>query len=799
MNKDISKSSVMNLVVLTLGVFPCFYPAAVFWGLSTLRAWIPLGMLILTTILVYVVTFAPFMSLEVKKKVMILLHVIYTFGVVYCVGNNNLMFSVLSISQIIILLAFDRKLSVFQLVVFEVFCVVMRIWGPLVIEESYFISDYIFCMVALAIQTFVFHYIIRTNEEHARAEKELIHTSSDLLKVVERKCEDARVATKSKSEFLANMSHEIRTPINAVLGLNEMVLRESGEQNILGYAHDIKSSGTTLLNLINDVLDFSKIESGKMEIIPVSYDISSVLNDLVNMINIKANDKGLSFKLTVDSCIPRILVGDEVRVKQIITNILTNAVKYTQEGFVKLDVGFEKVDDFAINLNVSVKDSGIGMKPEDMAKLFSPFERIEESRNRNIEGTGLGMAITKTFLHMMNSSLQVESEYGKGSTFSFSIRQEVEDWECMGDYEEAFKRLRNKTQIYTPCLYAPEAKVLVVDDMPMNIAVFKGLLKQTKVQIDEAGSGRKCLELCANKKYDVIFLDHMMPEMDGIETHKRLMYDEAGPNAKTPVIILTANAITGARDNYLSQGFDDYMSKPIDPEKLEKTLIRFLPEALVTMQDAINVEVEPVCDTDLEMLNQLRKIPELDVDAGIANTGGVDNYLAVVKDFPLTIDGRYDMVARFLQQDELHDFTIQVHGLKSSLRLVGYLGLSETARQLEEAGNHEDMAFINEATPGFLERFLQIKDELTPIVSDGDGEDESLPVIDELALSEMVMMMKSGAEEFDFDFVESVMTELEKYRVPESFASIRNELRIAMAEVDFDRIVSLLNRYSEEG
>ena len=392
--------------------------------------------------------------------------------------------------------------------------------------------------------------------------------------------EEAEYENQAKSHFLANMSHEIRTPINAVLGMNEMVLRESDDPNILMYSENIKTAGNTLLGLINDILDFSKIEAGKMEIIPVDYDLSVVLNDLVNMIQTRAESKGLQLKLDFDETTPKFLSGDEVRIKQVITNILTNAVKYTEKGSVTFRLGCERIPDEpeSVYLNVSIQDTGIGIKPEDMEKLFSKFVRIEEKRNRSIEGTGLGMNITKGLLEMMDSRLEVESVYGEGSAFSFRLRQKVVKWDALGNYETSYRASVAGRKKYKEKFTAPDAAVLVVDDTAMNLTVFKSLLKRTGIQIDTAASGDDGLALARGKKYDIIFLDHMMPEKDGVETLHELRAEADNPNLQTPTICLTANAISGAREQYLAAGFDDYLTKPIDSGKLEEMLVRYLPQ-----------------------------------------------------------------------------------------------------------------------------------------------------------------------------------------------------------------------------
>lgn len=405
-----------------------------------------------------------------------------------------------------------------------------------------------------------------------------INTMKDVLNT-EREKQKAVMSNEAKSKFLANMSHEIRTPINAVLGMDAMILRECKDESIREYALNIQNAGQTLLSLINDILDFSKIESGKMEIIPVEYDFSSMIHDVVNMIMMKAEDKGLEMKVSVEKTLPFRVYGDEVRIRQILINLLTNAVKYTKEGGFSLSVG-GKMEGEDVVLDFAVVDTGIGIKPEDIKKLFARFERIEEDRNRNIEGTGLGMSITMQLLKLMNSELKVESEYGVGSKFFFTLRQRVINAEPIGDLEERIKKMPSEYK-YSVSFVAPKAKVLVVDDNLMNRKVFMSLLKQTKIQIDETESGKECLTLVGENHYDIIFLDHMMPEMDGVETLHHMKELEDYPCKNTPVVALTANAIQGAKEMYLREGFDDFLSKPIQPEKLEKMIVNLLPEDLV--------------------------------------------------------------------------------------------------------------------------------------------------------------------------------------------------------------------------
>ena len=393
--------------------------------------------------------------------------------------------------------------------------------------------------------------------------------SGDLM----RYAQAAQRASEAKSSFLANMSHEIRTPINAILGMDEMILRESGERATLSYAGDIQAAGRTLLSLINDILDLSKVEEGKMEIIPVQYELGSLINDLVNMTRQRAESKGLRFKVHVDEHIPHLLVGDEIRIRQCVLNLLSNAVKYTEKGTVTLEVGYSRLNDKCILLSFRVSDTGIGMKQQDMDKLFAPFSRIEEERNRAIEGTGLGMSITKQLLALMGTWLEVKSEYGKGSTFAFSVNQPVVAWDELGAFAERVGGTQRNG--YRERFHAPDAHILIVDDTVVNLTVMRGLLKKTKIRIDTAETGPDALVMAARRPYDLFFIDHMMPGMDGLETLRE--FRKLPGAEKTPCVALTANAVSGAREMYMEAGFSDYLSKPVDGGRLEDLLMRWLP------------------------------------------------------------------------------------------------------------------------------------------------------------------------------------------------------------------------------
>lgn len=444
---------------------------------------------------------------------------------------------------------------------------------------------------------------IAENARHMQMEVQVIEEKNQELTIANEEAEKAKAeaiaAAKAKSVFLANMSHEIRTPINAILGMDTMILRESDDKDILEYAGNIQSASQTLLSLINDILDFSKIETGKLELVQGDYALSSLINDVYHMLLGKAKEKGLAFNVDSDKNLPAKLYGDEVRIRQILVNILNNAIKYTEKGSVTLKVGMsEQQNADAINNNnvtgsqpakniiitFTISDTGIGIKSENISHLFDSFSRFDENKNKHIEGTGLGLAITKQLTKLMNGKINVTSKYGEGSVFEVSIPQKVVSDLKIGDISEKYNTAPDKKK-KKASFTAPDAKVLVVDDVKMNINVFKALLKRTKISVDSAMSGPEALEMIKDNKYDIIFLDHMMPDMDGIETYKHMKEFEESPNKDTTVIMLTANAIMGAKEEYLGIGFSDYLSKPVQAAKLEAMILKYLPEELVTKPD----------------------------------------------------------------------------------------------------------------------------------------------------------------------------------------------------------------------
>ncbi len=620
-----------------------------------------------------------------------------------------------------------------------------------------------------------------------------LKASTDDLKESNEKFREAALAAeaanKAKSQFLSNMSHEIRTPINAILGMNEMILRESDNETILEYAENIRNAGNTLLGIVNDILDFSKIEAGKMEIIPVEYALSSLLNDLVNMIQSRAQKKSLEFHVKADENLPSVLFGDEIRLKQVVTNILTNAVKYTEKGSVTLTVNFTKTAENTAKIFFSVKDTGIGIKPEDIKKLFSAFDRIEEKRNRTIEGTGLGMNITQRLLNMMGTSLNVSSVYGEGSEFSFEIEQKIVNSHPLGDFETSFRHALSQHTKYREKFIAPNAKILVVDDTVMNLTVVKGLLKQTKIKIDTANSGYECLNLVSKNHYDIIFLDHRMPGLDGIETLQHMQAMHNNLNADTPVISLTANAISGARKQYIDAGFQDYLTKPIDSEKLEAMIIEYLPKnkfEIIGSNDAAENEVE-----EKVLPDWLKRVEGLNISDGLDHCGGVDAYLDALTVFAQSVVGGAKEIANFYKTADWKNYTTKVHALKSSARVIGANELSERARRLEDAGNSGYINEICDSTDGLLELYISFAYKLAPLLH-SDEDEESKPMIEDGALAEAYETLQDAAASFDYDTLEFVFQSLEDYRLPENEKEKFAQMKSAATNLDWEKINSLL-------
>ena len=527
--------------------------------------------------------------------------------------------------------------------------------------------------------------------------------------------QQAILASKAKTVFLANMSHEIRTPLNAILGLDEMILNSQEKSEIDEYARNIQNSGKSLLSIINDILDFSKIESGKLELVQTPYHLAALLHDINLMMNLKASRKGLTYKSDIDENILENLYGDEVRLRQIITNLLNNAIKYTQQGSVSLKVrGYTEGN--TMNLVVEVSDTGIGIKKEDLPSIFARYRRVDEQKNKNIEGSGLGLAIVQSLLKLMDGTIEIESSYGKGSTFTVVIPQEIYGNSTISSYKAA---ATDKIEKSIEDLYvAPDARVLVVDDNNVNLVVAKGFLKRTQAQVTTCDSGKECLELMKRTKYDIIFLDHMMPGMDGVETLHRSQTMIGNLNRFTPIIALTANAISGMREKYLDLGFTDYISKPIDSHHFYEVFYKSIPQNIIepktTAPETTAEKEKPKDPTD--------KALDFDQASGIKLCGGdKELYLSTLKTFCHDKPETQKKLVQFLMSEDWLNYQIIVHSLKSNSLLIGSKNFSDLAFQLESACKAIQDKSEVEKSIKFIEshhgQFMQMYDNLVDLAS----------------------------------------------------------------------------------
>lgn len=542
------------------------------------------------------------------------------------------------------------------------------------------------------------------------------HRLLDALRKEKRSQQEAEAANMAKSSFLANMSHEIRTPINAILGMNEMILREEKDPAIRGYAGNIQASGNSLLSIVSDVLDISKIESGKLEIIPVDYEVNSLISDCCNMAAGRAKAKELELLVECADNVPMKLCGDETHIRQIIMNLLTNAVKYTEKGTVKLIVS-GRFTDGGFVLKVDVSDTGIGIAEENLPQLFTQFQRFDLQRNRNIEGTGLGLSIVKRLCDLMSGTITARSVLGSGSTFTVELPQKVVDSTPCGGVNLNYSA--GAEHEYHHSFEAPEAKILAVDDLPVNLLVIANLLKETRIKIDTAGSGRECMDKCSQQKYDLILMDHMMPEMDGVQTFEKLHGDKSSPNFETPVIMLTANALAGMREQYMDVGFADYVSKPVRGAKLEEAIRRNLPESLIKPASP-EIPAEAVSTEPSGFADICSAVPELNVNAALQYCCGSAELLNdLLHDFTEN-DHFSDLKAAF-EEKRWEDYRRHAHSLKSTSLMIGLTGLSERARASELALkgsctefaelNHDSLIEEYSALLGKIKDYLKDKSE----------------------------------------------------------------------------------------
>ena len=639
-------------------------------------------------------------------------------------------------------------------------------------------------------------------------------SNQELLKVVEIKRKEAKSAGKAKTDFLANMSHEIRTPMNAICGMSDLLLQTKLTDEQLDYVSTIKLSSDNLLSIINDILDFSKIEAGKMELVPQSYNLLSPLYSLQNTIDVRIGERPLDFKISIKRDMPTQLYGDEVRVQQVILNLLTNAVKYSNQGHIELIVDYEKLENDEIMLKATVKDQGIGIKKEDMPKLFEAFSQVDMERNHRIEGTGIGLTITERLVRSMGGSITLESEYGVGTTFYVSMRQKVEDFNSVIDTEstddfvvishsnilKGFVSGKKKIAKFI----APDAKVLVVDDNEANLKVAKGLMGQYKLSVRTCTSGKAALDILeTDKSFDILFIDHMMPEMDGVELTKILRSSNDDYLKYVPIIALTANAIKGVSEMFLANGFTEYLSKPIDTERLGEVLNKWIPEnkkeEAREEEESVADKNQAVDDNEENLLNMLRQVENVDYDKAMTLCGkSEDILLSVIEVYVKSYSQIKERIDSTYAKEDLKNYAIEVHGVKSSSRSIGNDVLGEMAYRLEIEAKDGNIAYVKENHSEFVMKYEQFVGELKEIVDKLKTEEKIEKV--KFSKEEMLSMINeciSLYDEFETTKAEEVLKKLQCAECDENIMNLINDAIDSAELFDFDEVTKILTNIKE--
>ncbi|MDD6464645.1 MAG: ATP-binding protein [Coprococcus sp.] len=711
-------------------------------------------------------------------------------------GEHNRLTDMFLAAAVVVSLYQKMELNIFMLISTIVYYLYMVLAGRYISQTGSFdVSETILDLLIILIGSLMLLVVIAWNKQ--------------LQVRLKQKAEEAETAANSKSAFLANISHEIRTPLNAILGMNELVLRESRQPHIKEYAMYIKNSGKSLLTIISDILDLSKIESGKVYLVNENYSLSSLVEDVERSIQKRIMEKGLELKIYVEPELHENLKGDEVRIKQIIMNLLTNAVKYTEKGEVRLYITGTVVDNKQ-DLTIEVSDTGIGMRSEDMDKLFTNFERLDLKRNRSVEGTGLGLPITKNLLVAMGGDITVSSVYGEGSTFTATVGQEIVNEEQIGDYRKKYKEKLHHEVCYHESFHAEDARILVVDDNEVNLKIVVGLAKNTKLQIDTALSAAEGLKLIRQHSYQLLLIDHMMPEMDGIEMLQHVKTMDGGIYKDIPAVAITANALSGAKQTYLDAGFCGYLSKPIDPERFEQIIKDNLPQEYVTECGDGNgdtaTEGQETDGTSDPKQEEEWSIPGIDIAKALSYIGGSrELYISLLQTY---LDGSEERIRKLEEcknKEDIFNYDITIHGLKGISASIGADSMAIAAAGLEEACKDPQTAMTyiqmnhDQVVSRYRELLEQIKKWLANIETDGKIEKEAVTNITEMLT--IISDLKTAVFEYKEKAACTCLERLYKTEIPElademgaKYYGILDKLYQYVSDYDMDKAYELAEK-----
>ena len=665
-------------------------------------------------------------------------------------------------------------------------------------EQGYSTDDKIYAFIQGSQDFFDWkdrHYQV---EETVLKDNELIQgymmTIVDVTKIIEQNHLMKRLvlqtedANRAKTNFVSNMSHEIRTPMNSIVGITEILLRSRHSPKEQEYLLNIQSSGRVLLTIINDVLDCSKMEAGKMQLFDEPYDTCSLFHDLRISMENRIGHSGLELIYDIDQDIPCKLKGDMGRIRQVIINLVNNAIKYTEKGSVRFSVHVRQKNTDKVMLYYEVADTGIGIRKEDQKILFDAFQRVEMDRNRYVEGTGLGLTISQNLVNMMGGVIEVESEYGKGSRFFFTIEQTIIDPTPVSAVNYNGQK-DNVTEKEAECLFiAPEAHILLVDDNELNLVVAKELLKPLRMQIDTAENGLQAVKMVRGSQYDLVLMDHMMPVMDGIEAAKAIRALPEDKYQKLPIIALTANAMVDARKEFLNAGMNGFVAKPIDFARICNQLKLWLPKDLV--RDVPKEEAKKLLADDLSD----REIQPEDSQMGFSFEEGVKHcgskaaLMKTIRIFYRTIDSKANKIEQCLKEGLISDYVIEIHALKSSALLIGAVPLSEAAKELEDYGKQGKTEVLEEKTPDVLTLYRDLKNILRPYA---EKEEDAKKEFSDGEWITALQQIHQCIEQFDLDGVDQIMEQLEEYQVPECIRESMDQLRVYVADVSLEEIMEL--------